>query len=290
MDFSAVSVDHAYQMLIHDVLKNGTPRNDRTGTGTLAVFGRCMRFDLRDGFPLLSLRRVTFRLISAEMCWFLSGSQSIHDLDRLNNLGYGETKFNGTIWDEWADKDGNLGPIYGVQWRKWFKNYATEGETPFYDQIREAEKLIKTDPYSRRIRVSAWNVGELEFMALPPCHTDFQIFINPRDKTLSLSYSQRSVDIGLGLPFNIAQYALLTHMFAAVHGYTAKDLVVNLVGDVHIYENHREALTELLIREPRQMPVLRLLRVPESVIGFIPADFHLEGYNPHSRLDMEVSK
>ena len=239
---------------------------DRTGTGTKSVFGYQMRFDLSDGFPLLTTKKLHLKSIIYELLWFLKGDTNVKYLQD-----------NGVrIWNEWADADGNLGPIYGKQWRAW-RDY--NGGT--IDQLSEAVETIRTNPDSRRIIVSAWNVADLPEMHLPPCHAFYQFYV--ADGRLSLQLYQRSADIFLGVPFNIASYALLLMMVAQVTGLKAGDFVHTL-GDAHIYTNHFEQVREQLSREPRQLPTMRINPEVKSLFDFKYEDFTLENYNPHPHI------
>ena len=239
---------------------------DRTGTGTKSVFGYQMRFDLSDGFPLLTTKKLHLKSIIYELLWFLKGDTNVKYLQD-----------NGVrIWNEWADADGNLGPIYGKQWRAW-RDY--NGGT--IDQLSEAVETIRTNPDSRRMIVSAWNVADLPEMHLPPCHAFYQFYV--ADGRLSLQLYQRSADIFLGVPFNIASYALLLMMVAQVTGLEAGDFVHTL-GDAHIYTNHFEQVREQLSREPRQLPTMRINPDVKSLFDFKYEDFTLENYNPHPHI------
>lgn len=239
---------------------------DRTGTGTKSVFGYQMRFNLSDGFPLLTTKKLHLKSIIYELLWFLKGDTNVKYLQD-----------NGVrIWNEWADADGNLGPIYGKQWRAW-RDY--NGGT--IDQLSKAVETIRTNPDSRRIIVSAWNVADLPEMRLPPCHAFYQFYV--ADGRLSLQLYQRSADIFLGVPFNIASYALLLMMVAQVTGLKAGDFVHTL-GDAHIYTNHFEQVREQLSREPRQLPTMRINPEVKSLFDFKYEDFTLENYNPHPHI------
>lgn len=247
-------------------MDNGVMKADRTGTGTKSVFGYQMRFDLSDGFPLLTTKKLHLKSIIYELLWFLKGDTNVKYLQD-----------NGVrIWNEWADADGNLGPIYGKQWRAW-RDY--NGGT--IDQLSEAVETIRTNPDSRRIIVSAWNVADLPEMHLPPCHAFYQFYV--ADGRLSLQLYQRSADIFLGVPFNIASYALLLMMVAQVTGLEAGDFVHTL-GDAHIYTNHFEQVREQLSREPRQLPTMRINPEVKSLFDFKYEDFTLENYNPHPHI------
>ena len=255
-----------YLDLLRYVMDNGVMKSDRTGTGTKSVFGYQMRFDLSDGFPLLTTKKLHLKSIIYELLWFLKGDTNVKYLQD-----------NGVrIWNEWADADGNLGPIYGKQWRAW-RDY--NGGT--IDQLSEAVETIRTNPDSRRIIVSAWNVADLPEMHLPPCHAFYQFYV--ADGRLSLQLYQRSADIFLGVPFNIASYALLLMMVAQVTGLEAGDFVHTL-GDAHIYTNHFEQVREQLSREPRQLPTMRINPEVKSLFDFKYEDFTLENYNPHPHI------
>jgi thymidylate synthase len=261
----------AYLDLLRHVLDHGARKDDRTGTGTLSVFGYQMRFDLGAGFPLLTTKKVHLKSIIHELLWFLRGD---------TNIAY--LKENGvSIWDEWADAHGDLGPIYGYQWRSW---PARDGR--HIDQIGEVVRALKHNPDSRRIIVSAWNVGELEYMKLPPCHAFFQFYV--ADGKLSCQLYQRSADIFLGVPFNIASYALLTLMMAQVTGLKPGDFVHTL-GDAHIYLNHLDQVNLQLSREPRALPSMRLNPEVTDILAFKYEDFTLEGYDPHPGIKAPVA-
>ncbi len=255
-----------YLDLLRHVMEHGTMKADRTGTGTKSVFGYQMRFNLSDGFPLLTTKKLHLKSIIYELLWFLKGDTNVKYLQD-----------NGVrIWNEWADADGNLGPIYGKQWRAW-RDY--NGGT--IDQLSEAVETIRTNPDSRRIIVSAWNVADLPEMHLPPCHAFYQFYV--ADGRLSLQLYQRSADIFLGVPFNIASYALLLMMVAQVTGLEAGDFVHTL-GDAHIYTNHFEQVREQLSREPRPLPTMRINPEVKSLFDFKYEDFTLENYNPHPHI------
>lgn len=261
----------SYQDLLKHVLEHGTRREDRTGTGTLSVFGHQMRFDLEKGFPLLTTKKVHLKSIIHELIWFLSGDTNIRYL-----------KENGvTIWDEWADANGNLGPVYGSQWRAW---KTADGRV--VDQITNVIEQIKKNPSSRRLIVTAWNPGEVEKMALPPCHAFFQFYV--ANDRLSCQLYQRSADIFLGVPFNIASYALLTMMIAQVTGLKPGDFVHTL-GDAHLYLNHVEQAQLQLTREPRALPTMKLNPAVKSVFDFKFDDFTLEGYDPHPAIKAPIA-
>ena len=260
-----------YLELLQHVLDHGSPREDRTGTGTVGVFGYQMRFDLSEGFPLLTTKKLHLRSIIHELLWFLLGETNIKYL-----------KDNGvSIWDEWADENGDLGPVYGSQWRSW-----PDGKGGSIDQIANVVHDIKTNPFSRRLLVTAWNPAEIQDMALPPCHCLFQFYVN--DGKLSCQLYQRSADIFLGVPFNIASYALLTMMMAQVCGLQPGDFV-HTFGDAHIYKNHLDQVRLQLSREPRPLPTMRLNPEVKDIFGFRYEDFTLENYNPHPHIKGEVS-
>lgn len=260
-----------YQDLMRHVLEHGHKKEDRTGTGTISVFGYQMRFDLEEGFPLLTTKKVHLKSIIHELLWFLQGSTNIKYL-----------KDNGvSIWDEWADENGNLGPVYGYQWRNWPKPDGTH-----IDQIAQVVNSIKKNPDSRRLIVSAWNVADVDQMKLPPCHAFFQFYV--ADGKLSCQLYQRSADIFLGVPFNIASYALLTMMVAQVCGLKAGDFVHTL-GDAHIYLNHLEQTREQLSREPRHLPTMRINPDVQDIFGFKFEDFTLENYDPHPAIKAPVA-
>ena len=260
-----------YLDLLRHIRANGVMKEDRTGTGTQSVFGYQMRFNLADGFPLLTTKKVRLKSIIHELLWFLSGDTNIKYL-----------KDNGvTIWDEWADENGNLGPVYGHQWRSWA---APDGRV--IDQISQAIDLIKHHPDSRRILVSAWNPAEIEQMALPPCHCLFQFYV--ADGKLSCQLYQRSADVFLGVPFNIASYALLTLMMAQVCGLEPGEFV-HTTGDTHLYRNHFEQVALQLSREPRPLPVMKLNPEVKSLFDFKYEDFTLEGYDPWPAIKAPVA-
>jgi thymidylate synthase len=263
-----------YLDLMRHVMENGTQKHDRTGTGTLSVFGYQMRFNLQDGFPMVTTKKLHLKSIIHELIWFLTGDTNIKYL-----------KDNGVrIWDEWADADGNLGPVYGYQWRSW--------PTPdggHIDQIQQIIQQIKTNPDSRRIMVSAWNVADVNRMALPPCHSLFQFYVQPPNPLkgeqrgkLSCQLYQRSADIFLGVPFNIASYALLTMMVAQVCDLDYGDFI-HTFGDAHLYNNHLEQVTLQLSRDPKPLPTMRINPEVKDIFGFKFEDFTLENYEawPH---------
>lgn len=260
-----------YLELLNDILENGTDKHDRTGTGTRSVFGRQMRFDLSEGFPLLTTKKLHLKSIMHELLWFLKGDTNVKYLQD-----------NGVrIWNEWAREDGDLGHIYGYQWRSW-PDY--NGGT--IDQISQAVNDIKNNPDSRRIIVSAWNVADLPNMALPPCHAFFQFYV--ANGKLSLQLYQRSADTFLGVPFNIASYALLTMMMAQVCGLQPGDFIHTL-GDTHIYLDHLDQARLQLTREPRKLPTMKINPEVKSIFDFKYEDFELEGYDPHPHIAAKVS-
>ncbi len=253
-----------YLDLVRRVLDDGQPRPDRTGVGTRSLFGHQIRFDLRDGFPLLTNRKIHTRSLVHELLWFIRGETNIRYL-----------KDNGVrIWDEWADADGNLGPVYGKQWRRW------EGpDGRVIDQLRDVIQQIRTNPHSRRLIVSAWNVADIPRMALAPCHVMFQFYVSTSGH-LSCQLYQRSADLFLGVPFNMASYSLLTHMVAQVTSLKPGEFVHTL-GDAHLYENHLDQARELLSRDPRPLPTLALNPAVRDIEQFTEADIELRGYEPH---------
>lgn len=260
-----------YLDLLQDVLDNGTSKGDRTGTGTLSVFGRQLRFDLSEGFPLVTTKRIHLKSVVHELLWFLRGDTNIHYL-----------KEHGVrIWDEWADENGDLGPVYGSQWRAW--------ETPdgrVIDQIQQVVDGIKNNPNSRRHLVSAWNVAVIDEMKLPPCHFVFQFYV--ADGKLSCMLTMRSVDTFLGLPFNIASYALLTHMIAQQCGLEVGEFVWS-GGDVHIYSNHLEQVKLQLTRDPFPLPKLNIVRKPDSIFDYTFEDFEFVDYEHHPGIKAPVA-
>lgn len=260
-----------YHQLMTDILDQGVTKQDRTGTGTLSIFGYQMRFALQEGFPLVTTKKVHMKSIIHELLWFLKGDTNIRYL-----------KENGvSIWDEWADEEGNLGPVYGYQWRSWPKS---DGKS--VDQIKQVLDQIKHNPDSRRIIVSAWNVGEIEKMALPPCHAFFQFYV--ADGRLSCQLYQRSADVFLGVPFNIASYALLTMMVTRVCNLEPGDFVHTL-GDAHLYTNHLEQARLQLSRELRPLPTIEINPQVKDLFSFQYSDFKLIGYDPHPRIKAEVA-
>jgi len=253
------------------ILDEGHYKADRTGTGTYSIFGYQMRFDLQKGFPLLTTKKLHLRSIIYELLWFLNGDTNIQ---YLHDHGV-------SIWDEWADENGDLGPVYGKQWRSW---EAPDGRV--IDQITSLIEQIKRNPDSRRLIVSAWNPADVDQMALPPCHTMFQFYVSNGE--LSCQLYQRSADVFLGVPFNIASYALLTMMVAQVCGLKAKDFV-HTFGDAHIYSNHVEQAKLQLSREPRPLPQMRINPAVDSIFGFQYEDFTLENYDPHPHIKADVA-
>jgi thymidylate synthase len=264
--------DDAYLALLADVLAHGVDREDRTGVGTRGVFGRQMRFDLSDGFPLLTSKRVHFKSVVVELLWFLRGDTNVR---WLQDRGV-------TIWDEWADPEtGELGPVYGKQWRSW-----AGGDGQTIDQIAKLVEGLKANPQSRRHIVSAWNPAEVEAMALPPCHCLFQFYV--AQGQLSCQLYQRSADIFLGVPFNIASYALLTQMIAQVVG-LKPGAFVHTLGDAHLYLNHLDQAREQLQRQPTQTPRLALNEAVNDLFAFSPEDVRLVGYQPHPAIKAPIA-
>jgi thymidylate synthase len=260
-----------YHELMKHVLSQGTHKQDRTGTGTVSVFGYQMRFDLAAGFPMLTTKKLHLKSILHELIWFLKGETNIKYL-----------KDNGvSIWDEWADEQGNLGPVYGSQWRSW---PTPDGQS--IDQITQVIQQIKNNPDSRRLIVSAWNVGVIPQMALPPCHAFFQFYV--ADGKLSCQLYQRSADIFLGVPFNIASYALLTHMIAQVCDLQVGEFIHTL-GDAHLYTNHLEQAQLQLTRDFRELPQLKINPAVKDIFEFKFEDFSLEGYDPHPHIKAAVA-
>ena len=265
-------IRHQYEDLMRHVFEHGVAKGDRTGTGTRSVFGHQMRFDLAEGFPLVTTKKVHLKSIILELLWFLQGSGNARWLQERGV----------TIWDEWADPtSGDLGPVYGVQWRSW----PTPGGGHI-DQISQVVEQLRTNPDSRRIIVSAWNVAELDKMALMPCHAFFQFYV--AEGRLSCQLYQRSADIFLGVPFNIASYALLTHMLAQQCDLEVGDFIWT-GGDCHIYSNHFEQVRTQLAREPRPYPTLRIKRRPPSIFDYGYEDFEVEGYDPHPPIKAPVA-
>ena len=260
-----------YLDLMRHVRDNGARKDDRTGTGTLSVFGYQMRFDLAHGFPMVTTKKLHTRSIIHELLWFLNGD---------TNIGYlNDNKVR--IWDEWADENGDLGPVYGAQWRSW-----PSADGQHIDQLSEVLETLRTNPDSRRIIVSAWNVGELDKMALMPCHALFQFYV--ADGKLSCQLYQRSADIFLGVPFNIASYALLTHMVAQQTGLKVGDFIWT-GGDCHLYSNHMEQVEEQLARESLPLPTLSIQRKPESITDYKFEDFEIVGYEFHPHIAAPVA-
>ena len=260
-----------YLSILDHVMKNGVEKNDRTGTGTISVFGYQMRFELEEGFPVMTTKKLHLRSIIHELLWFLKGETNVRYL-RENKV---------TIWDEWADGNGELGPVYGYQWRSWPRPDGTS-----VDQITRVVNSIKSNPDSRRHIVSAWNVGSLEKMALPPCHLLFQFYV--ANGRLSCQMYQRSCDIFLGVPFNIASYALLTMMMAQVTGLKAGEFIHTL-GDAHIYLNHIEQVKLQLTREPYRLPKMNINPAVKDIFAFTFEDFTLEGYQTHPHIKGEIA-
>lgn len=310
-----------YLDLMQDILVIGTDKGDRTGTGTRSIFGRQLRWNLKEGFPIVTTKRVPFRLVVSELLWFLNGDTNIKYLLEHNNNIWNEWPFKNWIEsdeydgpdmtdfglrsqrdpefkklydeemnkfkeriltdDKFAAHYGELGPVYGAQWRNW---KTASGE--YVDQITKVVEQIKNNPNSRRLLVNAWNPGEVDNMALPPCHYGFQFYV--ADGNLSLMWTQRSIDTLLGLPFNIASYALLTHMVAQHCDLEVGELIFT-GGDVHLYSNHFEQAELQISREPRTLPVLKIKNTPESLFGYTVDDFELEGYDPHPPIKAEIA-
>ncbi|MCM3766666.1 thymidylate synthase [Neobacillus niacini] len=271
MEDRGVWILKQYLDLCKHVLENGTVKGDRTGTGTISTFGYQMRFDLEEGFPLVTTKKLHLKSIIYELLWFLNGDTNVRYLQE-----------NGVrIWNEWADDNGELGPIYGHQWRSWT---GADGNT--VDQISELVQQIKTNPNSRRLLVNAWNVAEIDKMALPPCHCMFQFYV--ADGKLSCQLYQRSADVFLGVPFNIASYALLTMMISQVCGLKPGEFI-HTFGDVHIYQNHIEQVKLQLTREPRKLPTLTINPDVKDIFSYQFEDFTLENYDPHPHIKGVVS-
>ncbi len=260
-----------YEDLLRHVLETGTHKSDRTGTGTTSLFGAQLRYDLGQGFPLITTKRVHFKSVALELLWFLRGESNVSWLQEQGVR----------IWNEWADDDGELGPVYGVQWRSW-----PVGDGESVDQIAQVVEQIRTNPDSRRLIVSAWNVAQIPEMALPPCHAFFQFYV--ADGRLSCQIYQRSADMFLGVPFNIASYALLTHMVAQQTGLQPGDLVWT-GGDCHIYDNHREQVELQLSRTPFPSPQLKITRRPETIFDYAYEDFEVQGYEHHPHIAGQVA-
>jgi thymidylate synthase len=271
LDAVASAIPTPYEDLLRDVLEHGTPKSDRTGTGTRSVFGRQIRFDLAQGFPLVTTKRVHFKSIAYELLWFLRGE---------SNVGWLQ-EHGVTIWDEWADAGGELGPVYGVQWRSW---PTPSGEQ--VDQIEQVIEQIRTNPDSRRLIVSAWNPADIPDMALAPCHALFQFHV--ADGRLSCQLYQRSADLFLGVPFNIASYAALTLMVAQVAGLEPDEFVLTL-GDAHLYLNHLDQAKQQLARQPKPFPRLKLNPAVKDLFAFAYEDFTLEGYEPHPAIKAPIA-
>ena len=266
-----MTIPTPYEDLLREVMESGSPKSDRTGTGTRSLFGKQIRFDLSQGFPLITTKRVHIRSLVVELLWFLRGDTNVRYLH----------EHDVTIWDEWADDNGDLGPVYGAQWRSW--------PTPdggVIDQISDVVEQIRTNPDSRRLIVSAWNPADIPKMALAPCHALFQFEVH--DGTLSCQLYQRSADMFLGVPFNIASYALLTHMIAQQTDLEVGDFIWT-GGDCHIYDNHHEQVTRQLAREPFPYPTLRITRRPESLFDYELEDFEIEGYQHHKGIKAPVA-
>ena len=261
----------AYHQLLEQIIQTGVSKEDRTGTGTLSIFGPQLRFDLNEGFPLLTTKKVHFKSVAYELLWFITGSTNVQFLQE-----------NGvSIWDEWADAEGELGPVYGKQWRRWQK---PDGSV--VDQLAEVVEQLRRNPDSRRLLVSAWNVADIPSMALPPCHAFFQFYV--ADHKLSCQLYQRSADVFLGVPFNIASYALLTHMVAQVCGLGVGEFV-HTMGDAHLYLNHMEQAKLQLSREPRPLPRLVLDPTVKNLDDFVYEHIQLVGYDPHPAIKAPVA-
>ncbi|MDE0960061.1 MAG: thymidylate synthase [Planctomycetota bacterium] len=263
---------HSYHQLLIDVLENGVPKSDRTGTGTRALFGRQIRFDLSEGFPLLTTKKVHLKSVIHEVLWFISGETNVKPLQQAGV----------SIWDEWADPEtGDLGPVYGAQWRRW------EGPAgKVVDQLQGVIEQIRENPDSRRLIVSAWNAAQIDEMALPPCHCLFQFQV--MGDRLHCQLYQRSADIFLGVPFNIASYALLTHMVAQVTGLKPGEFI-HTFGDLHLYDNHIQQAKKQLAREPRPLPTLKLRQDVTEIDRFCFEDFQIDGYDPYPGISAPVA-
>lgn len=267
----ANNVDRQYLELLEKILREGEERMDRTGVGVFSIFGYQMRFNLKEGFPILTTKKIHFKSVVYELLWFLRGDTNVRFLQE-----------NGvTIWDEWADENGELGPIYGKQWRRW---ECPDGKV--VDQVATVIETIKKDPYSRRLVVSAWNVADLPRMSLPPCHVLFQFYVNKHG--ISCHMYQRSGDVFLGVPFNISSYSLLLCMVGHVTGYEPHELIISY-GDIHLYRNHIEQARTQLSREPRPLPLLRFKRRVSSIDEFTYEDIELIGYDPWPRIPAPVA-
>ncbi len=261
-----------YLNMINHVLENGAYKEDRTGTGTYSTFGYQARFDLSEGFPLLTTKKVHFKSVAHELLWFIAGDTNVKYLQD-----------NGVrIWNEWADEEGNLGPVYGAQWRRWKDHNGVE-----HDQLANLVEQLKTNKFSRRLIINAWNVGQLDEMHLPPCHAFIQFYVSP-DNKLSCQLYQRSADLFLGVPFNIASYALMTHMLAQVCDLEVGDFV-HTFGDLHIYANHLEQVKLQLTREPKKLPQIKLNPEITSIFDFTYDDIELVDYDPHPLIKGVVS-
>ncbi len=261
----------AYHQLLEQIIQTGVSKEDRTGTGTLSIFGPQLRFDLNEGFPLLTTKKVHFKSVVYELLWFITGSTNVQYLQE-----------NGvSIWDEWADAEGELGPVYGKQWRQW-----TKPDGSVVDQLAEVVEQLRRNPDSRRLLVSAWNVADIPSMALPPCHAFFQFYV--ADNKLSCQLYQRSADVFLGVPFNIASYALLTHMVAQVCGLGVGEFV-HTMGDAHLYLNHMEQAKLQLSRESRPLPRLVLDPAVKNLDDFVYEHIQLVGYDPHPAIKAPVA-
>lgn len=265
-------IDTQYEDLLGKVLDEGEEKPDRTGTGTYSLFGAQLRYDLQQGFPLITTKKVHFKSVVGELLWFLSGS---------TDVGVLREKYGTSIWDEWEKGDGTIGPMYGNAWRKWQAPYAP------IDQIVNVIASIKSDPHSRRHIVSAWDVDNLPFMALAPCHVLFQFYVSADGKRLSCHLFQRSADVFLGVPFNIASYALLTHIIAAQTGLEVGELLWSAT-DVHLYQNHEYQAEEQLSRDVRDFPKLKY-KPYETLENYVPSDFELVGYDPHPSIKAPVA-
>lgn len=268
--------EHNYLALLKHILENGTDKSDRTGTGTRSIFGAQLRFNLQEGFPLLTTKRIYTRALFAELAWLCRGYTNVKWLQERGC----------TIWDEWADENGDLGPVYGRQWRDWDTTGGEGARGGGIDQLQNAIDLIKTDPDSRRIIVSAWNPAELNLMALSPCHMSFQFEVH--NAKLSCHMYQRSADVFLGVPFNIASYAALTHLVADICNLVPGDLIISF-GDVHIYNNHFDQVREQLTRTPGELPMLAAFRDDITIDNVDVEDFLVLGYNPRPSIRAEVS-
>ncbi len=269
------NVDKQYLDLCQHILESGVAKSDRTGTGTISTFGYQLRINLSEGFPLLTTKKLHWPSIAHELLWFLSGDTNVKYL-RENGV---------RIWDEWADERGDLGPVYGAQWRSWWGSSSILNRKGI-DQIADVIEQIRTNPDSRRLIVNAWNVGELDEMTLPPCHFAFQFYV--ANGKLSCQLYQRSADVFLGLPFNIASYSLLTHMIAHVTGLGVGEFI-HTIGDAHIYTNHIEQVKTQLEREPRELPSLKIKRDVTDIDDFSFEDLEIVGYDPHPHIKGKVA-